>query len=271
VFGDYHSDSATNQLEVDTIDEIDSIDPKIRAIIEKFDPLPDSWVWSIVGEVTQSLRNGIYKTKDHYNNDGVPCLRMYNIKNGQIKWYDIKHLDLTDDEFKKYQLRYGDVLVNRVNSRELVGKAAAIPPELDECVYESKNIRLRLNTQLVAPEYVAYWMKIFRREYYEVGMKQTTGQATITQSQLRWMPIPLPPRSVQSDIVSRTEQIRERVSGLNETVSKEIKRAENLRSSVLNSAYQGNMIDINDESRPSKKVTGSNNPETEQITLEDVN
>lgn len=73
-----------------------------------------------LGEVTQSMKNGIYRPASSYSDDGTACLRMYNIDQGQIVWRDIKRMDLSEDEIAEYELLPGDLLVNRVNSRELV-------------------------------------------------------------------------------------------------------------------------------------------------------
>lgn len=85
--------------------------------------------WPVVplGEVTESMKNGIYKPASAYADDGYACLRMYNIDDGRLVWRDIKRMRLSEDELLEFRLLPGDLLVNRVNSRELVGKAAVIP------------------------------------------------------------------------------------------------------------------------------------------------
>jgi hypothetical protein len=113
--------------------------------------LPKGWRWVTLGEVTESMKNGIYKAASFYAEDGFACLRMYNIGGGKIVWRDIKRMRLSEDEIREYELLPGDILVNRVNSRELVGKAVAIPAGLERCVFESKNIRVRLRSELLQP------------------------------------------------------------------------------------------------------------------------
>ena len=51
--------------------------------------LPKGWRWTTLGEVAESMKNGIYKPASAYADDGFPCLRMYNIEGGQIAWRDI--------------------------------------------------------------------------------------------------------------------------------------------------------------------------------------
>ncbi len=114
------------------------------------------WRQTTLGAVVKSMKNGIYKPRDAYADDGVACLRMYNIEIGKIVWKDIKRMRLSREEIIEYGLLPGDVLVNRVNSRELVGKAAVIPNGLETCVFESKNIRVRLNIEQAEPRFVNF-------------------------------------------------------------------------------------------------------------------
>ena len=76
---------------------------------------------------------------------------MYNIQDWSLHWKNIKRLQLTSKEISEYRLNPNDILINRVNSLELVGKAALIPEDIEECVFESKNIRLRLKTEYIYP------------------------------------------------------------------------------------------------------------------------
>jgi type I restriction enzyme S subunit len=105
--------------------------------------LPDGWIWITVRDAATSMKNGIYKEKRFYADNGTPCLRMYNIDDGKLVWENLKRMTLTDSEIREYKLLPGDLVVNRVNSRELVGKACVIPPGIESSVFESKNIRLR--------------------------------------------------------------------------------------------------------------------------------
>jgi type I restriction enzyme S subunit len=117
--------------------------PRIQAV-ENGERLPDGWRWTILGEVVESMKNGIYKPSSSYADNGVACLRMYNIDGGRIVWRDIKRMRLSKQEITDYELLPGDLLVNRVNSRELVGKAAVITSAIECSIFESKNIRVRL-------------------------------------------------------------------------------------------------------------------------------
>src|SRR5688500_15175972 len=139
------------------------------------------------------MKNGLYKSASAYAPEGMACLRMYNIDGGKIIWRNVKRMRLSSAEAEDYQLMAGDVLVNRVNSRELVGKAAVIPDGLEVCVFESKNIRLRLRRDIVYPELVNYALTLGGRPHFTQNAQQVVGMASISQPQLAAFPILLPP------------------------------------------------------------------------------
>jgi type I restriction enzyme S subunit len=155
-------------------------------------------------------------------------------------------MELTEEEFEKYKLEPGDFLVNRVNSRKLVGKAAPVPEGLEPCVYESKNIRVRLKGN-IEPRYLQYWFSLYRRRYFTNILQQTVGQASITQKQLRNMPLPIPPIEEQSEIVRRVESRFSVVDEVKKEIEENETRAQNLRRAVLRDAFSGKLTHEGDE------------------------
>jgi len=56
------------------------------------------------GDVVTSMKNGLYKPASEYSDDGMPCLRMYNIHAGSIIWRDIKRMRISAEEYAEYGL-----------------------------------------------------------------------------------------------------------------------------------------------------------------------
>jgi len=216
--------------------------------------LPEGWVWTTVGAVADSMKNGIYKPPQSYAETGVACLRMYNIEGGVIVWKDIKRMSLTSDEVSEYELRPGDILVNRVNSRELVGKAATIPVGLETCVYESKNIRLRVLSDYVESKYVSLWFQIFSQQYFDRHAQQTVGMASINQQQLGSMPLPLAPTLEQHKIVEEIERHLSEADEIEKTIDHSLKQAERLRQSILKRAFEGKLVPQDPADEPAEKL-----------------
>ena len=179
-----------------------------------------------LGDVVASMKNGIYKPASEYADDGMPCLRMYNIDAGSIVWRDIKRMRINDREFADYGLLEGDLLVNRVNSRELVGKAAYIPASLEPSVFESKNIRLRLDRTKALPKFINYQLFARGSRHFANNAQQVVGMASISQGQLADFPIVLTGLDEQRSIVA---EIEKQFSRLDEAVANLQRVKANLR------------------------------------------
>ena len=211
--------------------------------------LPQSWTWIHLGFVTESMKNGVYKPPNFYSDRGIGCLRMYNIEKGKIIWKDIKRMTLSNDEINDYLLNEGDFLVNRVNSRELVGKSAVIPNNLERCVYESKNIRLRFFKDIVNSKIVNYWFSLYSQKFFNMNAQQTVGMASINQDQLSKMPFPLSPYIEQLTIIEEIERHFSQIDHLEHTITTSLQQAETIRQSILKRAFEGKLVhqDPNDE------------------------
>lgn len=202
----------------------------------------NSWKKIALGEIVVSMKNGIYKPRASYANDGIACLRMYNIYGGKIAWRDIKRMRISGDERSAYELLPGDLLVNRVNSRELVGKAAVIPLGLEPCVFESKNIRVRLKPQEADPRFVSIALSATGSTYFNRNAQQVVGMASISQPQIARFPLSLPPLANQVEIVAEVERRLSVVEELEGVVSANLQRATRLHQSILQQAFMGQLV-----------------------------
>ena len=135
----------------------------------------------------------------------IPMIRMPNIVNGEIDCSDLKYLPykcaVTDKEPDKWLLRKGDFLINRTNSKELVGKAAVFNLDGDY-TYASYVIRYRFDTSIVLPEYIniLFLLPIVRIQIDTVS-RQTAGQCNINSDEIGAIRIPVPSIPEQQAII----------------------------------------------------------------------
>jgi type I restriction enzyme, S subunit len=172
---------------------------------------------------------------------------MYNIEQGRIVWKDIKRMVLSDDELVEYGLVPGDLLVNRVTSRKLVGKTTVFPSGLEPCVYESKNIRVRLIPELANSHYVNYRLLLSGQSHFNYHSQQVVGMASISQPQISTFPLPLAPRAEQDRIISSLHRAFEaidrvslRIAGV--AMAKVISRYDTLKQAILAKAFRGELV-----------------------------
>jgi type I restriction enzyme, S subunit len=205
--------------------------------------LPSGWQRLELGRFVESMANGIYKPAQYYAEKGVPCLRMYNIQDGHLNFNNVKRMRLTPSETKAYELLPGDILVNRVNSRELVGKAGIVEPLAERTVFESKNIRVRLIHQQISARFVnLFLMTGSARTALSDSSKQTVGMATVNQPQLGALSLAVPPLPEQEEIVGRVEALFKLADAIEKRVSATTARAERLTQAILAKAFRGELV-----------------------------
>jgi type I restriction enzyme, S subunit len=170
--------------------------------------------WDIIefGDIICETKNGLYKI-EKFQGKGTPILRMYNIYKNRIVLDKYHLITITDDEFEQYQVKPGDILFNRVNSPIWLGKSAVIPKDIGKFVFESKNIRIRVDTSKADPEYIVWYLSTpAGREEISKRAKAAVNQSTVNNTDLREFRILLPPLALQqqfAQIVQDVERVRE--------------------------------------------------------------
>ena len=170
---------------------------------------------------------------------GTPILRMGNIQAGRLDTSELKYCIIPERHREKMLLQRGDLLVNRTNSAELVGKCAVFDLH-GEYGLASYLIRLRLDQQRVVPRFVArYINSTLGRQYMLRERTQALGQANVNLKTLRAMPIPMPPMSDQSTMLAYLESLEQRTGSLSELQRQAKAELDQLSVSVLDKAFRG--------------------------------
>jgi type I restriction enzyme, S subunit len=168
---------------------------------------------TVLGEILTELQYGT-SAKATVTPVGVPVIRMGNISGGRVSIRDLKYLQLTPTELKRYLLDDGDILINRTNSAELVGKAGIFDLAGDY-VFASYLIRLRVNRSIADPAFVNYVINSDDGlAYLRSQGKDAIGQTNINTKQIRQMPITIPPLPAQRAIVARLDALRGKLDEL---------------------------------------------------------
>ena len=207
----------------------------IPNISEKEKPfaIPEFWEWCRLGSIATGFQYGT--SNKSIENGEVPVLRMGNIQNGQICWENLVFSN-EKDEVEKFRLRAGDLLFNRTNSRELVGKTALFLEEREAiyagylvrfrpiCDVQSKYCNIVLNSKMHSD-----WCKEVRTD--------AIGQSNINATKLSLFCFPLPPVSEQKVIVKLVEKLFGICDKLENRITKNQDCSELLIQTVLKEAF----------------------------------
>ena len=202
---------------------------------------PEGWVWATVEQLSIRIQYGTSR-KASGDAEGVPVLRMGNIQEGALEFSDLKYLPSQDEEVEKTLLNPGDLVFNRTNSPELVGKSAVYKESHPSACFASYLIRVSFPEDCL-PDYVCFFINSQHgRAYIAQVRSQQVGQANVNGTKLAAMPIPLPPLAEQRRIVAEVERRLSVAQQAEAAVEASLARAERLRQSILKQAFSGRLV-----------------------------
>ncbi len=213
--------------------------------------LPSSWQTVTLGSlITHGPKNGLYKPSSAYG-DGFRILRIDSFYDGKVSdWGGLRLLSVDSSELKQFGLKNGDIVINRVNSIEYLGKCALIEGLQGECVFESNMMKFRLSSELANPHFVRAWLCSEDARTQIVGKaKHAVNQASINQSDVCSLKLQLPPLSEQTEIVRRVETLFAFADRLEARLAQAQTAATRLTPALLAKAFRGELVpqDPNDE------------------------
>lgn len=136
---------------------------------------------------------------------GTPIIRMNNLKGDGWNFSDVKHIELSHDELEKHRLFHGDILFNRTNSKELVGKCGVFR-ESEDYVFASYLIRVRLDESLLLPDFASFFLgSTLGRLQIDCISRQIIGMTNINAEEIKLIKIPVPPLEIQYAIVAKMD------------------------------------------------------------------
>ena len=194
-----------------------------RTVIDNYRPqvvVDPEWPMVELGEICERLQYGL-SVRLNTEKIGYKTFRMNELVKGKcIDSGDMKCADIPAEEFEKYRLIRGDILFNRTNSFEHVGRTGIFDLEGIYC-FASYLIRLSISEDCANPFYINAFMNT---ERFQVGIKRyasrAIGQSNINAKSLAAYRIPLPPITKQNQIVSEIEAEQPLIAASQELVER---------------------------------------------------
>jgi type I restriction enzyme, S subunit len=170
--------------------------------------LPEGWEWCRIGQISLSCDYGT-SVKSSAEGEGIPVVSMGQIQSGEVSLNNLKVIPNETPDIEQLLLNTGDLLYNRTNSAELVGKTGLFDGASERYTYASYLIRIRLPGEQIDSKYINSVMNSpnFRRVEIDPHIKQQCGQANVNGTIMQQMRIPLPPLAEQQRIVERVDQL----------------------------------------------------------------
>jgi type I restriction enzyme S subunit len=230
--------------------------------------LPDlapGWAWEKLGWMTCGVEYGTSAKSSEVG--AVPVIRMGNLQDGRIDWSDLVFTSDVD-EISQYQLAIGDVLFNRTNSPEWVGKTAIYRGERP-AIFAGYLIRINHNEAVLDGNYLNYFLNSpLARQYGDTVKTDGVNQSNINGEKLQGYPFPYCSLAEQKEIVRILDEALSSTDHAISEIDSQLSRAIALRQSILHRAFSGQLVpqDPNDEPasvlidriKAEKDVTGTN-------------
>ena len=188
---------------------------------------PKGWETATIRDIVADVRYG--SSRPAVDGGKYPYLRMNNITyGGELDLTDTKRIDIPDNELDKCTVRRGDVLFNRTNSKELVGKTCVYNRD-EMMVLAGFVIRVRV-AERVLPEFLSAFLNTDFSKQMLLGMcKAAIGQANINAQEMQNIGIYLPPTELQRQFV----QFKEQTDKSKLTIQQSLEKLETLKKALM--------------------------------------
>ena len=207
----------------EVLDKAEALRAKRRAALAQLDSLTQSlfldlfgdtrekrtrWATVPLEEIVKETKLGLVRGSQEFGPEfEIPYVRMNAItRNGELELGNVQRTHATDAEIESYRLEPGDFLFNTRNSEELVGKTA---------LYRGGGLHL-FNNNLMRVRFTAKADPIFVAAAFKTTFVQhelnlrksgTTNVFAIYYKDLRSLPLPLPPISLQREFARRVAAV----------------------------------------------------------------
>lgn len=225
------------------------------ADIENLPELPERWCWATVEQVITFLRNGLPQ-KPEVLPPGYRILRINAVRPMDVDLDEVRYLSLPEDEVRDYIIDNGDILFTRYNgSLDLLGVAGVVKGCSEPTLHPDKLIRVKTVLREIFPLYIEIACNVgTSRAFIESRARTTAGQKGISGSDIKQVPIPLPPFAEQEQIVAEVEARLSNIAQMEVTIENNLKRAEHERQSILREGFVGQLVPQDPEDEPASNL-----------------
>jgi type I restriction enzyme, S subunit len=212
--------------------------------------LPEGWCWATIDQLAALVRNGYSHAPTEAS--GVPILRISAVRPMSLDLKDIRFLPGQTEQYSDFLVENGDLLFTRYNgTRSLVGVCALAREVPSSLAYPDKLIKVKTVVPGIVPEFIEIAANSgFSREHMEFLIRTTAGQSGISGTDVKRMPLPLPPFDEQRRVVA---DVDEKLSIADETLrglERSLAQCERLRQSILKWAFEGKLADQDPNDEP---------------------
>jgi type I restriction enzyme S subunit len=199
--------------------------------------------FSLIEDVCE-VKGGVQKCQERIpTNNPRRYITVAHVQRNLIDISDPRFLETTDQEFERWKLLPGDVLVIEGNgSADQIGRTALFRGEIKDCIHQNHVIRIRPNQKFVDPEYLNVYLNssLGQQQMKEIS-RTTSGLFNLSVGRIKALKIPVPPLPEQHRIVVRLERLQAKVDAVKRLQMETEREMVALIPAVLAKAFGGSM------------------------------
>lgn len=206
-------------------------------------------IGKVTGGLTKNAKRAELPLKKAY-------LRVANVYSNEVRLEDVLEIGLTESEYEKTKLTYGDLLIVEGNgSIDQIGRVAMWKDEIPECTHQNHLIRWRRSNQSVISEFIlTYLLSPAGRTQIISAASSTSGLHTLSVSKISALELNVPPAEEQSEIVRRVEKLFAFADRLEERLSLAQAAVQKLTPALLAKAFRGELVPQDPNDEPASKL-----------------
>lgn len=189
------------------------------------------------------VRSGVAKGKDLGDVDTVslPYLRVANVQDGYVDLAEVLEIEVAAAVAARYLLKTGDVLMNEGGDNDKLGRGTVWQGQIDPCIHQNHVFAVRLTEPALAEWVAKFTSTDAARTYFFLRSKQSTNLASINQTNVRELPVPMPPAHERASILKELNRFTSAVEQLQLHATSHIARLREYRSSLISAAVTGQL------------------------------
>lgn len=193
--------------------------------------MKQNWEIKKLGECFEFIKNGA-NIKQERGAGGIPITRIETLSGGAFNRDRLGFANIeTIDKYQSYVMESGDLLLSHINSKFYIGRIVVYVKEGDETIIHGMNLlRLKALSQIITPYYIYYYSQTHKfKSQIANRRKDAVNQSSISVSDLKTIPIPVPPLPIQEKIVAELDCL----SGVIEKKKEQLKELDALAQSIF--------------------------------------
>lgn len=218
--------------------------------IEWLGDIPAHWKIMVLKRLAE-VRGGVTKGRklDNVETLELPYLRVANVQDGHIDTTDMSNIEITPNEVERYSLKAGDVLMNEGGDNDKLGRGAVWDARIDPCLHQNHVFAVRPDGKALSSWLALITSSSYAKFYFFSKAKQTTNLASISATNIKLLPVVLPPESERNQILEflRTQDVEHEQAI--ERISEAVNKLKEYRTTLITNTVTGK-IDVRDVKLP---------------------